>query len=156
MRVIEEKQLQLGITPIEKIKFDTHSRDDIPQILIGLQHIYMTPTLRDPIFKLLENLVSDNVSNEKGRKGMDLWNIFVLATLRVNLNWDYDRLQEMANEHQTIRKMLGHGAFDDNKTYKLQTLKDNLKLITEQTLLEINQIVVTGGHTLLKKNLMTT
>ena len=155
MRVIEEKQLQLGTTPIGKIKFDIHSRDDIPQILIGLQHIYTTPTLRDPIFKLLENLVPDNVNNEKGRKGMDLWKIFVLATLRVNLNWDYDRLQEMANEHQTIRQMLGHGAFDD-KIYKLQTLKDNLKLITEEALLEINQIVVTGGHALLKKSQTTT
>ena len=151
MRVIEEKQRQLGATPIGKIKFDIQSRDDIPQILIGLQHIYVTPALRDPIFKLLETLIPDNVNNEKGRKGMDLWKVFVLATLRVNLNWDYDRLQEMANEHQTIRKMLGDGVLDDNKTYKLQTLKDNLQLITEQTLLDINKIVVTGGHTLLKK-----
>ena len=151
MRVIEEKQLQLGTTPIGKIKIDVQSRDDIPQILLGLQHIYVTPALRDPIFKLLETLIPDNINNEKGRKGMDLWKIFVLATLKVNLNWDYDRLQEMANEHQTIRQMLGHGIFDDDKIYKLQTLKDNLDLITEQALLDINQIVVTGGHTLLKK-----
>jgi IS5 family transposase len=55
---------------------------------------------------------------------MDLWRIFVMATLRVNLNWDYDRLQHMVNEHKTIRKMLGHGFFDDDCEYSLQTLKD--------------------------------
>ena len=48
----------------------------------------------------------------------------------MNLNWDYDRLEEMANNHKTIRKMLGHGSFGDNYEYKLQTLKDNVYLLT--------------------------
>ena len=148
MRVTEEKQLQLGATPISKIKFDPHSRDDVPQILQGLQHIYITPKLKDPILKILESLIPEK---EKGRPGMDMWTIFVLASLRVNLDWDYDRLQEMANEHSTIRKMLGHGAFDEDEKYKRQTLKDNLRLLTDTALLEINQIVINEGHTLLKK-----
>ncbi len=74
----------------------------------------------------------------------------VLATLRVNLNWDYDRLQEMANQHRTIRQMLGHGSFDE-QDYKLQTLKDNVGLLDEQALQRINKVVVDAGHSLLKK-----
>ena len=82
---------------------------------------------------------------------MDLWRVFVLATLRVNLNWDYDRLQHMVNEHRTIRQMLGHGSFDDDYEYSLQTLKDNVHMLTPEILDEINQAIVNAGHGLVKK-----
>jgi len=82
---------------------------------------------------------------------MELWKIFVLGVLRVNLNWDYDRLHEMVNTHKTIRQMLGHGLWDDEVMYSLQTLKDNVRLLTPALLDEINQIVVNAGHGLVKK-----
>ena len=82
---------------------------------------------------------------------MDLWTILVLGVLRVNLNWDYDRLEEMANNHKTIRKMLGHGSFGDDYEYKLQTIKDNVHLLTPEIVEKINQVVVQAGHSLLKK-----
>jgi hypothetical protein len=47
--------------------------------------------------------------------------------------------------------MLGHATFADEHEYKLQTLKDNVALLDEQTLNEINTIVVGYGHRLLKK-----
>ncbi len=40
MRTIINQQKQLGEVPIANIQFDPKSRDDIPQILRGLQHIY--------------------------------------------------------------------------------------------------------------------
>lgn len=151
MRQVFPQQLQLGQSDIAHIEFNARSRDDIPQILRGLQHIYVTPALRDPVFAILEGLVPDQVSAERGRPGMDLWRALVLATLRVNLNWDYDRLLEMANQHKTIRQMLGHGLRDDGDDYKLQTIKDNVDLLDEASLDQINQIVVNAGHSLLKK-----
>jgi hypothetical protein len=33
--------------------------------------------------------------------------------LRLGLNADYDRIQELANQHATIRLMLGHGGWAD-------------------------------------------
>jgi len=63
------------------------------------------------------------------------------GVLRLNLNWDYDRLIEMANNHKTIRKMVGHGSFTDNYEYKLQTLKENLTLLSPEILDEINTVV---------------
>lgn len=151
MRQVFPQQLQLGQSDIAQIEFNARSRDDIPQILSGLQFIYVTPELREPVFTILKDLIPNKVSAEQGRPGMDLWKAFVLATLRVNLNWDYDRLLEMANQHKTIRQMLGHGLRDDGDAYKLQTIKDNVGLLDEASLDKINQIVVNAGHTLLKK-----
>jgi len=82
---------------------------------------------------------------------MDLWSILVLGTLRVNLNADYDRVLELANEHKTLREMLGLGFLDEDRPFSLQTIKDNVRLMTPQVLDRINQIVVKFGHRILGK-----
>ena len=130
MRQIQPKQLQLGEVNIASIQLDTRSRDDVPQILLGLQHLYTNKEIRSLVFSLLEKLLPHNVSSINGRPGMHLWKILVLGVLRLNLNWNYDRLREMANQHSTIRQMLGHG-FDDREQYKLQTIKDNVSLLLD-------------------------
>jgi hypothetical protein len=81
---------------------------------------------------------------------MTLWSIFVCGVIRLDLNADYDRLQELVNQHITIRQMLGHGLFDPT-SYHYQTLKDNVTLFTPELLDKINQIVVAAGHELVKK-----
>jgi hypothetical protein len=104
------------------------------------------------VLDILDNHVSPGKDHGNGRPGMDLWKILVLGVLRLNLNWDYDRLLEMVNNHKTIRQMLGHGMKDKDHEYKLQTLKDNVQLLTPELLDEINQLVVLEGHDLVKKN----
>ncbi len=148
MRRLEPLPLQHDIARIE---LDLRSRDDIPQLLRGLQYLYSTDEIRAHLFEILQRIVPAGVDPNNGRPGMDLWRIFVLGTLRLNLNWDYDRLQEMANNHQTIRQMLGHGFEDDGLYYNVQTLKDNLALLTPEILDQINQVVVRAGHSLVKK-----
>lgn len=150
MRQVQPKQLQLGEVDIASIQLDTHSRDDVPQILLGLQHLYTNKKVRSLIFSLLEKLLPRNVSSINGRPGMHLWKVLVLGVLRLNLNWDYDRLREMANQHSTIRQMLGHG-FDDREQYKLQTIRDNVSLFTPELLNKINEVVVTAGHDVVGK-----
>jgi len=100
----------------------------------------------------LERLVPPNIDKKNGRPGMDLWKVFVMGTLRLNLNWDYDRVHDMVNNHKTIREMLGHDWEEDDYKYNLQTIKDNLALFTVEILDEINQLVVKAGHKVLKKN----
>ena len=155
MRQVQPKQLQLGEIEIARIQLDTRSRDDVPQILFGLQHLYTNKKVRSLIFSLLEELLPHNVSSINGRPGMHLWRILVLGVLRLNLNWDYDRLREMANQHSTIRQMLGHG-FDDREQYKLQTIKDNVSLFTPELLGKINEVVVAAGHDVVGKKKETT
>lgn len=150
MRKVIGQKLQLNEQQISEIKFDTKSRDDIPQLLMGLQYIYVTNDIRDKVFKILETMC-EKVDVGNGRPGMYLWRIFVLGTLRLNLNWDYDRLNEMANNHKTIRQILGHGIPDDEYIYKLQTIKDNVYLLSPEILDKINQVVVRTGHKFCKK-----
>lgn len=151
MREIENIQLQIGEHDISQIYLDPKSRDDIPQLLRGLQYIHTTPEVRKEVFKVFESIVPINVDKENGRPGMTLWKILVLGVLRLNLNCDYDRLLELANNHKTIRQMLQHGMIDDMKEYKLQTIKDNVSLLTPEILGKIGEIVVKSGHKLVKK-----
>jgi transposase, IS5 family len=158
MRQIIDPQLQFGEQDISAIRLDPRSRDDIPQILRGLQYIYTTPEVREPVFAILAQVLAPRaegegaVSAETGRPGMEQWKILVLGTLRLGLNADYDRIQELANQHATIRQMLGHGLWDEGEAYALQTLRDNLRLFTPEVLDQINQVVVAAGHDLVKKS----
>jgi len=150
MRAVQNSQMQIGEIDISKIVFDPKSRDDIPQVLMGLQYIYMNLPVREKIFQLLETEISPKVDKCNGRPGMALWKILVCGVLRLDLNIDYDRLHELVNQHGTIREMLGHGTFDKD-SYHFQTLKDNVGLLTAELLDKINQVVVDAGHTLVKK-----
>ena len=151
MRAFEPRLWQLGEASIAEVELDPDSRDDIPQLLYGLQHLYITRTLREEVFRILDGLIPEEVDRNTGRPGMALWRILVLGVLRLNLNWDYDRLHEMVNQHRSIRQMLGHGLSDDGEIYHLQTLKDNVSLLTPEILDRINRVVVKAGHQLVKK-----
>jgi hypothetical protein len=98
----------------------------------------------------LKKITPKEIAAEKGRPGMDLWKILVLGTLRLNCNWDYDKVHNIANEHKTIREFLGHTTFEFDQTYGLQTIKDNISLLTPELLDEINQVVVSAGHDVVK------
>src|SRR4030042_324084 len=151
MRKVIEKQLKIGQTDIPGIQIDLACRDEIPQVLLGLQHLYMNNKLRTEVFKILEGITPKEVDADKGRPGMDLWKILVLSILRLNCNWDYDKLHNIANEHKTVREFLGHTIYEFDRTYGLQTLKDNISLLTPDLLDRINQLVIHAGHALITK-----
>jgi hypothetical protein len=46
--------MTLGEVDIAQIIFDKRSRDDIPKVLCGLQHLYLNKPLRDALFALLK------------------------------------------------------------------------------------------------------
>jgi len=149
MRKIIPEQVQMGEIDINQINIELDSRDEIPQLLRGLKHTYANVKVRNKIFKLLWEMVPKNIDVSTGRSGMSLWRIMVLGTLRVNCNWDYDKLQEIANNHHTLRQMLGHGMLDFEDRYRRQTLNDNLRWFTPDVLGEINQVVVNAGMELI-------
>jgi IS5 family transposase len=158
MRSVIDAQMMFGSSDISSITFNPKSRDDIPQLLRGLQFIYLNLELRQRIFSILKEVIPPSTKGEgkasalTGRPGMSQWVILVLGTLRLGLNEDYDRILELANEHGTLRQMLGHGdSWADKTHYHLQTLKDNLALFTPEILDKINQEVVASGHQLFKK-----
>jgi hypothetical protein len=58
MRSVFHSQLNLGEEDIAKIKLDPKSRDDIPQLLAGLQYIYTHADVRQGVFKNILRLSS--------------------------------------------------------------------------------------------------
>ncbi|QFY90331.1 ISNCY family transposase [Magnetovirga frankeli] len=157
MRQVKNPQPHFGQVAIGDIVLDPKSRDDIPQLLRGLQYIYTTPQLRDEVFAILSQVVPRDdkgkpVSSDTGRPGLDQWSILVLGVLRLAINADYDRVHELANQHKTVRLFLGHSGWAAETEYSLGQLQDNLRLFTPEILNQINQAVVRYGHELVKKN----
>ena len=106
MRSTINRSPTLGVVPIEEIEIDVDSRDDIPRILRALQEIWQRPQSRDRILQVIQDQVGDGVRQDTGRPGMSYWMIFVLLLFKQALNIDFDRLTELANQHQSLRQML--------------------------------------------------
>ncbi len=148
MRKRFEVQYEIGTTPIEKIVIPK-SRDELPPVIKALQYIYITPEINEQVFSLLESKIE---LKKIGRQGTTLWEILVLGVVRLTLDANFDRLEDMANHHILVRDLLGVNTFDGTgKRYPLQTIKDNISLLDEQVIGQINEIVVKTGHNLLKK-----
>lgn len=147
--------VNLGTLPIEDVDLSIKSRHQLPKILKSLQHIYTQHELRESILDIIQDCVHGKVGNKNtGRMGMGLWEIFVFAVVRLNLNIDYDNLQDYGNNHISMRGILGVSNITDfnlSVVYNLQTIKDNVGLLDADTITQINELVVKHGHTLIKK-----
>lgn len=140
----------LGVTPIEHVILDTYCRDEITKTLRGLQEIYRHKPLLQKVQQILCGLMPEGTSWNDGRKGMDLWVVFVLGTLRLSCNWDYDKLKSCYDNHLKIREICGVDLFCDSYTVTgRQTIHDNVSLFTEEIANKINKLVVDFGHELL-------
>lgn len=155
MRKRFEQQQKIFTIPISEIEIDLRSRHELPPVLAGLQYIYSNPELNSKIFEIIEKKI-DIGNIQIGRRGMDLWEILVLATVRLCLNADYDDIEDLANNHDTLRGILGvktkvWDAERKVKRYPIQTIKDNLQLLDDDIINEINELVVKEGHRIVKK-----
>ncbi len=153
MRQRYPSEPDLQITPIEKIRLPLKSRDELPPLLAGLQWIWMHSTLKAEIFALLEAKILAG-KQATGRPGMDLWQILVLGVVRLGLDADWDRMEDMANHHLLIRQMLGLPAtpWDDQaKRFGHQTLRDNVALLDEELLQQINARIAAAGREVFAK-----
>ncbi len=104
MRKVHDPQRRPDAPDITKIRLSVKSRDDIPTILIGLQDLYGDEATRRRLFGLPDRIVLPGKSRRVGRPGMELWTILVPGVVKQGLGCDFDRLQELANQHITIRR----------------------------------------------------
>jgi hypothetical protein len=114
MRKRFELQYEFGAKSIEELKIPERSRDELPPVLRALQYIYTTPELNQAVFDLLEEKILSGKNNRTGRLGMSLWEILVLAVVRLALDANYDRLEHVANYDQLVRAMLGISTWGEN------------------------------------------
>lgn len=152
MRKKFNQQLSLGVTPISEVKIDQKSRHQLAPILQALKYLFVTHKLNEEIFTLLDEKILGE-KKKTGRLGMSLWEILVLGATKLGLNVDYDFLHDQANHHDALRGILGvsKSDFTKGKEYSLQTIKDNVQLLDEETIYKISEIIVKASHGLIKK-----
>jgi IS5 family transposase len=142
-----DKTPRLGYTPIEEVQLDLSCRDEITKTLRGIQALYSHKETREELFRILKTMIIVDSSKNSGRKGMDLWTIFVLATLRLSCNWDYDKLRSCFNNHRSIREMSGVDMFCDfDKLTGRQTIHDNVSLFTKEIANQVSKLSIDFGH----------
>lgn len=152
MRRRFEVQLALGGTPIERVKIPLKSRDELPPILAGLQWVFQTAEVNEKIFALLEAKLMEG-KKATGRPGMELWQILVLGVVRLGLDCDYDRLEDIANHHTLVREIMGLSRvrLEEEKVFHHKTLSQNVCHVDEELLGQINAVIVQAGRALFKK-----
>lgn len=130
----------------------TKTRDSLPAMLKALQMIFITPRYNEWLFSILEDKILKG-KKRTGRPGMDLWWIFVLAEMRLCADLSYDRLHYMANYDSLLRKIMGvevkYGM--PEKEFEYQNILDNVSLLDDETIRQINEMIVSFGHDVFKK-----
>jgi hypothetical protein len=148
MRKAISQQRRLDCTSIDHVDLNLECRAEIIPILRALQHIYTHPELSDRVLGLVARDVNQNSRPDRGREGFDYWQILVLAAVRLGCDYDFDELQDLAEQHRTLRDMLGVGNWDQRTSFNWRRIQDNIGLVRSQTIAEINQALVAEGHRL--------
>jgi len=148
MRKTFDPQQRLDCQPVLNVRLNLGCRDEIVPILRALQHIYSRPEFRDDILRAVARDVNRTSSRKRGRAGLHYWQILVLAAVRLGCDLDYDKLQDLAEQHRALRQMMGIGDWDDHTTFDWRRIRDNLTKIRPETLERINHLVVDAGHEL--------
>jgi IS5 family transposase len=148
MRKPFSEQRRLDCNAIENVTLNLNCRDEIIPILAALQHIYSTPDARDAVLKLIAEDVNRHSRRDIGREGFDDWQIVVLAAVRLGCDLNYDKLQDLAEQHRALRHVMGIGDWDDETSFNWRRIRNTLCLLKPETLDKINQLIVSEGHRL--------
>jgi len=147
MRKAFTSQRRLDCGAVAEAELNLDCRSEIIPILRALQHIYSQPPLRDAILDLVGQDVNQKSQRDRGRAGMDYWQIVVLAAVRLGCNLDYDALQDLAEQHRALRQIMGLGDWQ-GETFDWRRIRENVCKLRPQTIDRINQLLVTAGHQL--------
>lgn len=159
MRKAFDRQRRLDCPSVSEVLLNLNCRNETIPILRGLQHIYSTPKVRDSILKAIARDVNGKSSAKHGRPGLSYWEILVLAAARLGCGYDYDQLQDLAENHRALRQVMGIGGWEseekDRRRFDWRRIESNVNLLRPETIQEINQAIVGEGHRLEPKAAQT-
>jgi len=148
MRKAFSDQRRFDCRGVLGVQLNFNCRDEIVPVLRTLQQIYGRPELRDQILELIAQDVNRDARDDVGRVGMDYWQILVLASVRLGCNLDYDKLQDLAEQHRALRDVMGIGDWSEESDFGWRRIRDNLCLLQPATVEKISHLVVAEGHRL--------
>jgi len=140
---------RLDCPPIIEVTLNLNCRDEIVPILRALQHVYGDAALRRELLAVVGKDINQSTSRKRGRRGMTYWEITVLAAVRLGCNLDYDKLQDLAENHRKLRQIMGIGDWQGEAVdFDWRRIEDNLIKLRPETLKKINDLIVKAGHEL--------
>ena len=142
MRKAYETQRRLGCQSIEQLRLNLDCRDEIVPILQALKHVFRQTILRDRLCQLVAGDVNQATRNDTGREGFDYWQILVMAIVRLGCNLDYDKLQDLCENHRALRCLLTVGDWDESTSFASRRIRDTLAMLKPATITSINQLIV--------------
>ncbi len=148
MRQHYDRQHRFDCTPISELALNFDCRDEIIPILTGLQYLYLTNGLRNKVVNLVAQDINEDSRRDVGRPGFDDWQIVVLAAVRLGCNFDYDKLQDQAENHRSLRTVLGVGDWDETTSFSARRIQDTLSQLKPETIAEISHAIVRHGQEL--------
>ncbi len=77
---------------------------------------------------------------------MDYWQILVLSSVRLGCNLDYDKLQDLAEQHQALRHIMGIGDWDTQTKFDWRRINQNLCRVSPETIQEISEWIALEGQ----------
>ena len=148
MRKAFAKRTRLDCRRVTEVQLNLNCRDEIIPILRGLQHVYSQPQLRDEILALVAEDVNEHARDDRGRAGLDDWQIVVLAAVRLGCNLDYDKLQDLAEQHRALRQIMGLGDWQAGPDFHWRRIRDNVCLLKPATIAAISHCLVAEAYRL--------
>jgi hypothetical protein len=148
MRKPHSNQKRFDCHAVNEVELNLNCRDEIIPVLRSLQHIYSTPALRQEILKLVALDVNHDSRHDRGREGLDYWQVLVLAGVRLGCNLDYDKLQDLAEQHRALRHIMGIGDWETQVDFSWRRIHDNVCLLQPRTIEKISHALVAEGHQL--------
>ncbi len=148
MRKAFSTQRRFDCSSVEQVTLNCGCRDEIIPILAALQHVFANQSLRRSITSLVARDVNAMSRRDVGREGFDDWQIVVLAAVRVGCNLDYDKLQDLSENHRSLRGILGVGDWDDSTSFNWRRIRNTLCMLKPKTIKKVNQLIVAHGQQL--------
>ena len=124
MRRPFSQQQRLDCQTVSDVKLNLNCRDEIIPILRALQYVYQEQELRDEILSLISDDVNRQTRDDCGREGMEYWQIAVLAAVRLGCDLDYDKLQDLAEQHRTLRQIMKIGDWEEEINFSARRAGD--------------------------------
>ena len=146
MRKAFSPQQRLDASRVVDVKLNVDCRDEIVPILRALQQIYSRPQTLETLMDLVREDVNRHSREDCGRQGMDYWHILVLGAVRLGCDLNYDKLQDLAENHRKLRAIMGLGDWDESSSFPWHRIRDNLCLLRPEIIQKINELIVAEGH----------
>ncbi|MFH0798803.1 MAG: ISNCY family transposase [Pseudomonadota bacterium] len=152
MRKAFDRQRRLDCPSVSNVSLNLNCRNESIPILRALQHIYSTPKVRNTILAAIGRDVNGKSDATRGRPGLSYWEILVLAAARLGCDYDYDQLQDLAENHRALRQIMEIGDWEseekDKERFNWRRIESNLNLLRPETIDQINLAIIQEGHRL--------